>query len=61
MLKIQLRITGINHILKHIQTENTYIIFIIFHNKTAFLFNCIFNQINATLQQKKHLFLILVY
>ncbi len=48
MLKIQLRITEINYILKYIQIENSYFKLIIaFFN--IFVFTVFFYQINATL------------
>ncbi len=43
MLKIQLYITGINYILKHIQIEKFQIL----------LFYCIFYQINAALMSMR--------
>ncbi len=54
MLKIQLRNTGINYILKHIPIENSiFRIVIIFHNITVLLY---FDQINAGLVSRRDFF-----
>ncbi len=50
ILKIQLRITGINYIFQRIHIKTA-----ILNSKNILEFDCIFNQLNAALVSRKHL------